>query len=94
MFFEEEDAMNVNGYDRLGQAGLELMQKSMNTAAAAAEDIASGSLNPMDVAKSAMDLSQAKVQMKLGAYLIRTQQELMESTLEVFGVGTKLNRRY
>ena len=32
--------------------------------------------------------------MKLGAYLIRTQQELMESTLEVFGVGTKLDRRY
>lgn len=86
--------MNVNGYDRLGQAGLELMQKSMNTARAAAEDIASGSLNPMDVAKSAMDLGRAKVQMKLRAYLIRTQQELMESTLEVFGVGTKLDRRY
>ena len=47
MFFKEEDAMNVNGYDRLGQAGLELMQKSMNTARAAAEDIASGSLNPL-----------------------------------------------
>lgn len=86
--------MNVNGYDRLGQAGLELMQKSMSAAAAAAEDIASGSLNPIDVAKSAMDLGRAKVQMKLGAYLIRTQQELMESTLEVFGVGTKLDRRY
>ena len=86
--------MNVNGYDRLGQAGLELMQKSMSAAAAAAEDIASGSLNPMDVAKSPMDLGRAKVQMKLGAYLIRTQQELMESTLEVFGVGAKLDRRY
>ena len=86
--------MNVNGYDRLGQAGLELMQKSMSAAAAAAEDIASGSLTPMDVAKSTMDLGRAKVQMKLGAYLIRTQQELMESTLEVFGVGTKLDRRY
>ena len=86
--------MNVNGYDRLGQAGLELMQKSMSAAAAAAEDIASGTLNPLDVAKSAMDQGRAKVQMKLGAYLIRTQQELMESTLEVFGVGTKLDRRY
>ena len=86
--------MNINSYDKLGQSGLALMQSSMNTAAAAAENIASGELDPMGIAKSAMELNDAKLQMKLGAYLVKTQQELMESTLQIFGVGTNFSGRY
>lgn len=86
--------MNINNFDRLGQAGAAMMRDSINRAAAAAESMSSGSMDVMDIAKSSIELSQVKVQMAMGAYLIRTQEELMNSALELFGVGKKHNARY
>ena len=75
--------MNINSFDKLGQAGAAMMQDSVNRAAAVAESVSSGG---MDV--------QAKVQMAMGAFLIRTQEELMNSTLQLFGVGKNHNAKY
>ena len=86
--------MNINSYDTLGQSGLALMQSSMNTAANAAASLSSGSTDVMDIAKTSMDMSEAKVQMAMGAYLIKTQEELMNSALQLFGVGTNHNGKY
>ena len=86
--------MNINRFDNLGQAGAAMMQDSVNRAAAAVESVSSGGMDVMDIAKSSIELSQAKVQMAMGAYLIRTQEELMNSALELFGVGKKHNAQY
>lgn len=86
--------MNVNSYDTLGQSGLALMQSSMKTAANAAANLSSGSTDIMDIAKMSMDMSEAKVQMAMGVYLIKTQEELMNSALQLFGVGTNHNGKY
>ena len=83
--------MNINSFDKLGQAGAAMMQDSVNRAAAVAESVSSG---VMDIAKSSVELSQAKVQMAMGAFLIRTQEELMNSTLQLFGVGKNHNAKY
>ncbi len=83
--------INFNSYNSLGQSGMSLMQKAMNTAGAAAERV-SNSADPMDIAKTSMDMSEAKVQMAVGAYLVKSQNELMGSTLQLlapYGVGTK-----
>ena len=79
--------MNINSFDKLGQAGAAMMQDSVNRAAAVAESVSSGGMDVMDIAKSSVELSRAKVQMAMGAFLIRTQEELMNSTLQLFGVA-------
>lgn len=86
--------MNINSYDTLGKTGLALMQSSMNTAANAAANVSSGSLDVMDIARTSMDMTEAKMQMAMGAYLIRTQEELMESTLQIFGIGMNHSGKY
>lgn len=82
-------SITLGSYDQLGKSGIELMQKSMNTASAAAANIASGDLSVENIAKTSMDMTEAKVGMALGAYLVKTQNDLMESTLQIFGIGTK-----
>ena len=71
-----------------------MMQDSVNRAAAVAASVSSGGMDVMDIAKSSVELSQAKVQMAMGAFLIRTQEELMNSTLQLFGVGKNHNAKY
>ena len=89
--------INFNSYDTLGKSGMALMQSSMNTAGKAAERLSSGSTDVKDIAQTSMDMSQAKVEMAMGAYLIRSQNELMESSLKIldpaFGVGTTYDHR-
>ncbi len=87
-------SVNINSFDKLGQAGAAMMQDSVNRAAAVAESVSSGGMDVMDIAKSSVELSQAKVQMAMGAFLIRTQEELMNSTLQLFGVGKNHNAKY
>ena len=79
--------MNINSFDRLGQSGAELMRESAARVGAVAEGLSGGGWGVSDVAEASMELSQAKVQMAMGAYLIRTQEELMNATLQLFGVG-------
>ncbi|MBQ7262959.1 MAG: hypothetical protein IJR14_04485 [Synergistaceae bacterium] len=86
--------MNINSYDTLGKSGMALMQSSMAIASKAATDLSSGEAGIMDIAQASMDMSQAKMQMAMGAYLIRTQEELMEATLQIFGVGTRHSGTY
>ena len=86
--------MNINSFDKLGQAGAAMMQDSVNRTAAVAESVSSGSADVMDIAKSSIELSQAKVQMEMGAYLIRMQEELMNSTLQLFGVGKNYSHKF
>ena len=86
--------MNINSYDTLGKSGMALMQSSMALANETAAGLASGEAGIMDIAQASMDMSQAKMQMAMGAYLIRTQEELMESTLQIFGVGTNHSGKY
>ena len=88
--------INFNSYNSLGQSGMSLMQKAMTTAGAAAERVAN-SVDPMDIAETSMDMSEAKVQMAVGAYLVKSQNELMGSTLQLlapYGVGMNYDARY
>lgn len=90
----------ISSYPDLGQSGLKLMSKAMNTAGAAAERVM-GSVDPLDIAKTSMDMSEAKAQMAVGAYLIKTQNELLASSLSIldpsasiYGVGTRYDGRF
>lgn len=80
--------INLKSFDTLGQNGLAMMQNSMNTANAASAKVME-STDPMSIAEASMDMSQAKVQMAVGAWLVHQQNELMESSLAIFGIGTK-----
>ena len=86
--------INLSSYDTLGKNGLSLMQNGLNTANAASAKVLESGADPMSIAEASMDLSQAKVQMAVGAWLVKTQNELMESSLAIFGIGTKHNGLY
>ncbi len=86
--------VSLNSYDKLGQNGLALMQNSLNTANAASAKVLESGADPMSIAEASMDLSQAKVQMAMGAFLVKSQNELMESALQIFGIGTKHSGLY
>ena len=81
--------ISLNSYSSLGQNGLSLMQTSLNTANAAGAKVAESGAAPMSIAEASMDLSQAKVQMAMGAWLVKAQNDLMETSLQIFGIGTK-----
>ena len=81
--------ISMNSYNSLGQNGLAMMQNSLNTANAAGAKVAESGADPMSIAEASMDLSQAKVQMAMGAWLVKAQNELMETSLQIFGIGTK-----
>lgn len=83
--------IGLNSYDSLGQNGLAMMQNSLNTANAAGSKVMESGADPMGIAEASMDLSQAKVEMAMGAYLVKAQNELMETTLQLFGIGTNYN---
>ena len=85
--------MNINSYDGLGNSGIKLMNNAISTSMNAANRVVN-STNPMDIAKTSMDISEAKVQMAVGAYLVKSQNELMETSLQLlmpYGVGTNLS---
>ena len=86
--------VSLNSYDALGKSGMAMMQTSMNAANAAGAKIAESGADPMSIAQASMDLSQAKVQMAVGAFLVKTQNELMETSLQIFGIGTKHSGLY
>ena len=79
--------IGLNSYDSLGQNGLAMMQNSLNAANAAGSKVMESGADPMGVAEASMDLSQAKVEMAMGAYLVKAQNELMETSLQLFGIG-------
>lgn len=79
--------ISLNNYDTLGQSGLSMMQNSLNSANAAGSKIAESGADPMSIAEASMDLSQAKVEMAMGAWLVKQQNELMETSLQIFGIG-------
>ena len=85
--------INFKSFDTLGKNGLKLMQSGLNTANAASEKVLE-STDPMSIAQASMDMSQAKVQMAVGSWLVRQQNELMESSLRIFGIGEKHSRLY
>ena len=45
----------------------------------------------MTIAEASMDLTQAKVGMAVGAWLVKQQNEMMETTLQIFGIGGKFS---
>ena len=79
--------ISMNSYDTLGKNGLALMQSGLNTANAASSQVLESGGNPMDIAEASMGLSQAKVQMAMGAWFVKQQNELMETSLQIFGIG-------
>ena len=83
--------ISLNSYDTLGQNGLAMMQNSLNTAAGASNQVLESGADPMTIAEASMDLSQAKVGMAVGAWLVKQQNELMETSLQLFGIGTKFS---
>lgn len=86
--------INLKSFDTLGQNGLTMMQNSLNTANAASAKVMESGADPMSIAEASMDLSQAKVQMAVGAFLVNAQNELMETSLQIFGIGTKHSGLY
>ena len=81
--------ISMNSYDTLGKNGMAMMQASLNTANAASTKIAESGADPMSIAEASMDISQAKVGMAVGSWLVKQQNELMETSLQIFGIGTK-----
>ena len=79
--------IGLSNYDALGQNGMALMQKSLNTASAASSNILESGADPMTIAGASIDLTQAKVGMAVGAWLVKQQNELMETSLQLFGIG-------
>lgn len=86
--------INLRSYDTLGKNGLALMQNSLNTANAASQQVLESGADPMSIAAASMDISKAKVQMAMGAWLVKAQNELMETSLQIFGIGTKHSGLY
>ena len=86
--------INLTNYSTLGQNGLALMQNSMNTANAASRRLVESGADPMSIAAASMDMSEAKVQMAVGSWLVKTQNELLETSLQIFGIGTKHSGLY
>ena len=86
--------INLKSFDTLGQNGLAMMQNSMNTANSASAKVMESGADPMSIAEASMDMSQAKVQMAVGAWLVHQQNELMESSLAIFGIGTNHSGLY
>ena len=79
--------INMNSYDTLGKNGLAMMQNGLNTANAASSQVLESGADPMSIAEASMGLSQAKVEMAVGAWLVQQQNELMETSLQIFGIG-------
>lgn len=86
--------ISLKSYDTLGQNGLTLMQNSLNTANAASSRLLESGADPMSIAEASMDISQAKIQMAVGAWLVNAQNELMETSLQIFGIGTQHSGLY
>ncbi|MBQ7193992.1 MAG: hypothetical protein IJR98_06450 [Synergistaceae bacterium] len=86
--------INFNSFDTLGKNGLSMMQAGLNTAKAASESVLESGADPMSIAQASMDMSTAKVQMAVGAWLVHSQNELMESSLAIFGIGQKHSGLY
>ena len=81
--------ISLNSFDTLGKNGLALMQKGINTSNAASAQVLESGGDPMAVAEASMGLSQGKVEATLGAWLVKQQNELMETSLQIFGIGGK-----
>ncbi len=79
--------VSLGSYDAAGNSGLSLMNKAMSTFNSASSKVLESGADPTSIAEASMDLSQSKVQMAMGAYLIKTQNELMETSLQIFGIG-------
>lgn len=79
--------INLKSFDTLGSSGLAMMQSGLNTANSAGAKVLESGADPMSIAEASMDMSQAKVQMAVGAWLVKQQNEMMESTLQIFGIG-------
>ncbi len=75
----------------LNTSGLELMERSYNAFNNASNSILESGADPMTVAAASTDISQAKVGMAVGAYLVNAQNELMEQSLQILGIGTKFS---
>ena len=86
--------INLKSFDSLGANGLAMMQTGLNSANAASAKVLDSGADPMSIAEASMDMSQAKVQMAVGAWLVKSQNELMESTLQIFGIGQKHSGLY
>ena len=86
--------INLKSFDTLGANGLSLMQQGLNTANAASAKMLESGADPMSIAEASMGMSQAKVQMALGSWLVKQQNELMETSLQIFGIGQKHSGLY
>ena len=86
--------INFKSFDTLGQSGLSMMQQGLNTANAASAKVLESGADPMSIAEASMGMSQAKVQMAVGSWLVKQQNELMESSLQIFGIGQKHSGLY
>ena len=75
--------ISLNSYDTLGKNGMAMMQNSMNTVTAASDQVLESGADPMTIAEASMDLTQAKVAMAVGAWLVKQQNEMMETTLQI-----------
>ena len=79
--------INLKSFDTLGANGLAMMQQGLNTANAASAQVLESGADPMSIAEASMGMSQAKVQMAVGSWLVKQQNELMETSLQIFGIG-------
>ena len=86
--------INFKSFDTLGQNGLAMMQQGLNTANATSAQVLESGADPMSIAEASMGMSQAKVQMAVGSWLVKQQNELMESSLQIFGIGQKHSGLY
>ena len=75
----------------LNTSGLDLMERSYSAFNNASNSILESGADPMTIAAASTEISQAKVGMAVGAYLVHAQNDIMETSLQILGIGTKFS---
>ena len=81
--------MNINSFDKIGTTGYTMINKSIERLDAAAEGINGD--DPESAAKAFAEMSKARVQLERGMTLVNAYEDLLKSTLILFGIGCRCN---
>ena len=83
--------MNFNSLDKIGYTGYSMINKSVKRMDELVE--AMDADDPKSVAKTMVEITKSKAQTARGMTLVRAHEDLMRSTLLLFGIGKCCNCR-
>ncbi len=83
--------MNMGSFDKIGTTGYAMINKSLERLDALAEGIDGD--DPKSAAKGIAEMAKARVQLVQGMTLVNAYEDLLSSTLRLFGIGCRCNCR-